>query len=160
MSELQDLGCDFKIAPEDSLSIIGSNSINTSGDLYTIDINSIGSPRNLRNKRFLDIVSSLALLILLPLNLFLVKNPPGLLKNIFMVFFAQRSWVGYNTKDQAELDKLPHIKKGILNPEDAFTKKKLNKDITGKLDLIYARDYNFTADINIILKAYRKLGRI
>lgn len=159
MSELQDLRCDFKIAPEDSLSIIGSNSINTSGDLYTIDINSISSPRNKRNKRFLDITASLSLLILLPLNIFIVKNPTGLIRNIFSVLFGRRSWVGYNTNDPAELDKLPNIKKGILNPEDAFTRKRLNKDITGKLDLIYARDYNFTTDINIILRAYRRLGR-
>jgi GT2 family glycosyltransferase len=159
MSELQDLGCDFKIAPEDSLSIIGSNSINTSGDLYTVDINSISSPRNLRNKRFLDVVTSLALIILLPLNLFIVKNPIGLIRNIFRVIFARRTYVGYNTDDPAELDKLPNIKPGILNPEDAFRKKNLNKEITGKLNLIYARDYNFTADINIILRAYRELGR-
>jgi hypothetical protein len=159
MSELQDLGCDFKIAPEDSLSIIGSNSINTSGDLYTVDINSITSPRNSRNKRFLDVVTSIALFLLLPVNLIIIKNPLGLVRNIFRVIFARRSWVGYSTDDPSELDKLPNIKHGILHPEDAFRRKNLNKEITGKLDLIYARDYNFTTDINIILKAYRELGR-
>lgn len=159
MSELQDLKCDFKIAPEDSLSIIGSNSINTSGDLYTIDINSISSQRNRRNKRFVDILASFALLILYPLNLFLVINPLGLLKNIILVIFATRSWVGYTRLSDAELDKLPHIRRGILTPEDAFKKKRLNPEITGKLNLIYARDYNFTTDINIIFKGYRSLGR-
>ena len=159
MSELQDLRCDFKIAPEDSLSIIGSNSINTSGDLYTIDINSISSPRNLRNKRFVDILAAFSLLLLYPLNLFFVKKPLGLLRNILLVIFAARTWVGYTRLNAAEIDKLPHIKRGILTPEDAFKKKRLNPDITGKLNLIYARDYSFTTDINIIFKGYRSLGR-
>ncbi len=159
MSELQQLNIDFKIAPEDSLSIIGSNSINTSGDLYTIDINSITSPRNSRNKRFVDVITTIALIVLLPVNIFLIRHPLGLLQNIFRVIFSQRSWVGYSTDNPSELDKLPFIKKGILTPEDAFRKKLLNPEITGKLDLIYARDYNFTTDLNIIFRAYRQLGR-
>ena len=159
MSELQDMRCDFKIAPEDSLSIIGSNSINTSGDLYTVDINSITSPRNKRNKRFLDIITSLALLILYPINIFIVKRPIGLLRNLLMVAISSRSWVGYNPTNPAETDKLPHIKKGILFPEDAFRKKLQNPEITGKLNLIYARDYDFTTDLNIILRGFRDLGR-
>ena len=159
MSELQHLSVDFKIAPEDSLSIIGSNSINTSGDLYTVDINSITSPRNLRNKRFIDIIVATGLLIFLPVNIFIIRNPAGLISNILKVFFGRRSWVGYNTEDPASLDKLPHIKTGILHPEDAFNKKRLNPEITGKLNLIYARDYRFTSDLNIIFRAYRELGR-
>jgi len=159
MSELQDLRCDFKIAPEDSLSIIGSNSINTSGDLYTVDINSITSSRNARNKRFLDIIASIALLILIPLNIFIIRNPIRLIRNIIMVGFGRRSWVGYKSDQTSELDKLPHIKRGVLTPEDAFRKKLLNPEITGKLNLIYARDYDFTTDLNIIFRGYRDLGR-
>jgi len=159
MSELQHLNIDYKIAPEDSLSIIGSNSINTSGDLYTIDINSITSTRNNRNKRIVDIVVSLGLLILLPVNAFIVRNPLGLVRNMFRVLFGQRSWVGYNTENEEDSEKLPLIKTGILHPEDAFRKKPLNPDITGKLNLIYARDYSFTTDLNIIFRAYRELGR-
>ena len=159
MSELQHLRVDFKIAPEDSLSIIGSNSINTSGDLYTVGINSITTPRNLRNKRFVDIITALTLLIFLPVNIFIIKKPGGLVRNILMVLFARRSWVGYNIENPAEPEKLPHIKQGILHPEDAFIRKRINPEITGKLNLIYARDYNFTTDLNIIFRAYRELGR-
>jgi GT2 family glycosyltransferase len=159
MSELQHLRIDFKIAPEDSLSIIGSNSINTSGDLYTVDINSITSPRNKRNKRFLDILTALGLLILLPVNLVIIRNPAGLVRNIFQVIFAQRSWVGYNTGSKEGFEKLPHIKPGVLHPEDAFRNKQISQEITGKLNLIYARDYDFPKDLNIIFRAYRELGR-
>jgi GT2 family glycosyltransferase len=159
MSELQQLGVDFKIAPEDSLSIIGSNSIDTSGDLYTVDINSISTPKNRRNKRFVDLITALVLTLLLPLNIFIIKRPIGMLRNIVRVVFARRSWVGFSVKNKSDLDKLPQIKKGILSPEDAFKMKQLNPEISDKLNLIYARDYSFSTDLNIIFRGYRELGR-
>ena len=160
MSELQHFKVDFRIAPEDSLSIIGSSSINTSGDLYTVDINSISNPKNRRNKRFADIVVALVMLALLPLNLFLVRNPAGLFRNIFGVLIGKFTWVGYARHRESDPEKLPKIKKGILNPEDAFGKKRLNREITGKLNMIYARDYNFMTDLNIIFRGYRATGRM
>jgi len=59
MTEWQHTQVDYKIAPEDSLSIIGSNSIHTRGDLYTVHINAVDKVANRRNKRLLDIVLSL-----------------------------------------------------------------------------------------------------
>lgn len=41
MIDLQKYNVDYKIAPSESIAIIGSNSINTSGDLYTIKTESI-----------------------------------------------------------------------------------------------------------------------
>ena len=66
MSELKDEQVDYKIAPPESLSIIGSNSINTSGDLYVIDINTITKIPNRRNKRMLDLLLSFSLLAFYP----------------------------------------------------------------------------------------------
>ncbi|MGM0505545.1 MAG: glycosyltransferase, partial [Bacteroidota bacterium] len=47
MLKISGYAIDFKIAQPDTLSIIGSNSINTSGDLYTVDINSIAKEKNI-----------------------------------------------------------------------------------------------------------------
>ncbi|HET6992862.1 MAG TPA: glycosyl transferase family 2, partial [Bacteroidia bacterium] len=49
----------YKIAPPESMSIIGSNSIDTAGDLYVIDINSVSKDVNRRNKRVIDVCVSL-----------------------------------------------------------------------------------------------------
>ena len=43
--------------------------------------------------------------------------------------------------------------------KDAFKKKQLNPEISDKLNLIYARDYSFSTDLNIIFRGYRELGR-
>ncbi|MBW6459024.1 MAG: glycosyltransferase family 2 protein [Bacteroidales bacterium] len=159
MSDLQDLQVDYKIAPEDSLSIIGSNSINTAGDLYTVNINAITNVENLRNKRLLDLAVSLGALIMLPVLLFLVQSLPGLLRNILRVLFGCRSWVGYVSDGADPTDRLPHIRKGILNPMDAFGDDVISDEIRQQLNVIYTRDYSIRNDLNIILKGIRNLGR-
>jgi hypothetical protein len=150
---------DFKIAPEDSLSIIGSNSINTAGDLYTINLNTITNADNRRNKRLLDLAVAGTALILSPFLLFFVKNFFGMLRNIFMVLIGVRSWVGYNRDELADLEKLPSIRKGILNPIDSFGSENISEEIGRQLNFIYARDYSVNFDIRTILKGFRSLGR-
>ncbi|MFA8298957.1 MAG: glycosyltransferase [Hyphomicrobiales bacterium] len=156
MAELQSPDIDFKIAPEDSLSIIGSNSIHTSGDLYTIDINSIDKGYNRRNKRLFDIILSFFLITSFPISMLFIKNPFGLLKNIFHTIIGCKSWVGYEENNSQV--KLPKIKKGILSPVISIRKIIQAETIT-KLNLLYARDYKVITDLKIILKGFKHLGR-
>jgi hypothetical protein len=159
MSALQDLNVDYKIAPEDSLSIIGSNSINTAGDLYTVNINAITNTENRRNKRLLDLSTCLAGIILLPVLLFLVEKPAGYVRNLFLVLLAFRTWVSFSTEEDNEAEHLPSIRKGILNPIDAFGNEIISDEMKQRLNYIYTRDYHIKTDLNIILKGYRQLGR-
>lgn len=159
MSELKNDQVDYKIAPPESLSIIGSNSINTSGDLYIIDMNAIVKKENRRNKRVLDVVVALILLILFPAAIMAVKNKRGLFKNIFKVLFSLNSWVGFSLHHSPEPHKLPEIKKGILTPQDSFPVGKLNAEAAARLDLLYARDYKPGNDLIIIMKGFKNLGR-
>jgi O-antigen biosynthesis protein len=159
MSSLQYMNVDFKIAPEDSLSIIGSNSINTAGDMFTVNLNAITNLENKRNKRLLDLAACIGVTILLPVLLFLVIQPWGLLRNIFLVAVSMRSWVGYIQDEHFDKERLPHIRNGILNPLDAFGKEKISEEIKQRLNFIYARDYSTNSDLNIIIKGFRHLGR-
>jgi len=158
MSELNYTQVQFKIAPPESLSIIGSNSINTPGDLYVIDINSITRTKNKRNKRMLDILVCLSLLLVSPVSVFIVKNPLGYLLNIFRVFFTGYSWVGYAAVTNEEVMKLPLIKKGVLDPTYAFKNRKIEAEAISRLNLLYARNYKFTNDLNVIYKGFKSLG--
>jgi GT2 family glycosyltransferase len=159
MSDLKDYQVDYKIAPPESLSIIGSNSINTSGDLYVIDINAITKRSNRRNKRMLDFMVSIILLMLYPFAIFFVKKPFGLFRNIFQVLFALQSWVGYTHLPDHELKRLPEIRPGIVNPLDAFRDTQVSTETASRLNLLYARDYKLTNDLNIIIRGFRELGR-
>jgi len=157
MSELKELQVDYKIAPPESLYIIGSNSIDTSGDLYVVNINSINKFSNKRNKRFFDIISSLLLLIFSPIFVFMVRNIPGFYKNIFLVLFAKKTWIGYYENEESS--KLPKIRSGILCPIDAFIKRTPDNEMITRLNMIYARDYKITNDLNIMLKGFNHIGR-
>ena len=89
-------GLDYKIVPQESLSIIGSNSKDTAGDLYAVDINlAIASSIGKRNKRVLDLLVSFFLTLTFPIHILMVKNPMGMIKNIFRVIIGNKSWVGY-----------------------------------------------------------------
>ena len=158
MSLLGNTEVDFKIAPPESLSIIGSNSIETAGDLYIIDINSINKAVNMRNKRVLDIFICLVLTCLLPILLFVVKKPIRFLNNIFYVLFGHKSWVGYANRYESNGVKLPGIKPGVLSPWDAIVEKNSLPSIESRLNLMYAKDYKVYNDLNIIRKGYIKLG--
>jgi GT2 family glycosyltransferase len=147
---------DFKIAQPDSLSLIGSNSIETAGDLYVLNINSITKEENIRTKRTFDVLASLFFLICSPIFLFAVKNRKKFIQNLLNVLIGKKSIVGYQEQNTTTID-LPRIKPGILHPADELT---FNDDsITDKLNLIYARDYKVVKDFTIVSKAFKKLDR-
>ena len=145
---------DYKIAPEDSLSIIGSNSINTRGDLYTVDIKAIDTVANRRNKRLLDfILSGFSLLFWLPLAL-VVKKPVRFLKDAILVLIARRTWVGYCNASE-ETMKLPKIRRGVYSPATPIEKLGTENDTEfyNQLNLLYARDYTVWKDAEIFFKS-------
>src|SRR5262249_52350571 len=78
MSQITGREIEFKIAPPESMFIIGSHSVENPGELYVVDVNAISKPVNKRNKRLVDIVASIFLLCLSPLLIFFQKNPAGL----------------------------------------------------------------------------------
>jgi hypothetical protein len=57
------------------------------------------------------------------------------------------------------MPQLPHIRTGVLNPIDATKFKNLDDDTISQLNLLYARDYNLLKDLNIVLFAFRELGK-
>jgi len=157
MSALKSKTINFKIAPPESLFIIGSNSIDTFGDYYTVDINTINQTANKRNKRLFDIAASLFFLASYPVILIAVKHPLGFLKNIILVLFNKKTWVGYYPL--AGNEKLPAIKKSVLNPADMYKTLALDQNTLSNLNTLYAKDFRLENDFHIIRKAFRKLGR-
>ncbi len=149
----------YKIVPEESLSIIGSTSKNTAGELYTIDIRfRIAYYLHRRNKRLLDLGLAVLLLATLPLQVLLVRRPAGLVRNIFAVLVGRRSWVGYAPLDDPPYD-LPPLRPGLLSPLDALRVGDLNRETIHRLNFLYAKDYRVTDDLEIIWKGYRGLGK-
>ena len=154
MLTLVSSGVDFKIAPPESLSIIGSNSIDTAGDLYMIDVNSITKPKNKRNKRLLDVGVSILILVFSPVLFFIQEQKAPFFVNIFNVLFGFYSWVGYG---RHTIKSLPEIKRSILSPANIFPKSDDNSKYN-LMNLRYAKDYGIEKDLIIIWKCLKKLG--
>ncbi len=155
MISLVTKGLEFKIAPPESLSIIGSNSIDTAGDLYVIDVNNVGRPENKRNKRLFDVGVSLFLLLFFWIFIWFQNNKVNYLLNCIKVLFGFYSWVGYGKSLRKDL---PTIRPSVLSPVDllsgAVTEERLNKAL-----LNYSKDYQVENDFRILQKKWKELGR-
>lgn len=149
---------DYKIVPEKSLSIIGSNSSNTAGELYTIDIRfQIAYYMNRRNKRLIDLFLGLFFLCTLPLHLLLIKNRGQFLLNLFAVLKGEKTWVSYAPVED-KMANLPKVKPGILSPVDALAISNINIPTLHRLNFLYAKDFHVSQDLSIVWKGYGKLG--
>jgi len=147
----------FKIAPPQSLFVIGSHSKNSPGDYYTIDIQlSVSKISNKRNKKIIDLTFSVLFLLFSPVIILIQKHRKKFFSNIFQVIKGKKSMVGYF--DQVDVSALPEIKQGILAPLPAKAIKYLNKDEIFEINMAYARDYKPLSDIEIIIKGIRNLG--
>ena len=157
MSKLIGTSVDFKIAPPESMSVIGSNSINTAGDLYTIQSNSIGKAANRRNKRLFDLTTSLVLFLTFPLWFLFVKGHFRSVGNTLRVLFGRRTWVGYVEAQHPEQPHLPRLKTGILNPGIHLSEEALNPERINEINVVYSKDYRTFNDLLIITRNFRKI---
>mgnify|MGYP000867418995 CR=1 FL=1 len=156
MSQLDNKALDFKIAPPESLFVIGSNSINTSGELYSVlNINSITKAKNVRIKRVLDLVLTLLLIATLPLMLIFVTNKTNFIRNVFEVLIGQKSWVGYN-KLGSNLHDLPIIRNGVISCSESLVD--ITDNNAARLNIMYAKDYKVLNDFLMVLKNVKNLG--
>ncbi len=158
MSALQHTQVEYKIAPPESMSIIGSNSIDTAGDLYVIDINSIGKFQNRRSKRVFDVAMGLILMASYPFTVFITGHPANYLRNLVEVLLGFKSITGYCPVEQHE-HKLPGIRNGIIYPTDALDKQNPDSQTIARLNMLYARDYRISNEFRLLYKGFRHLGR-
>ncbi len=159
MSRLISVGVDYKIAPPESLSIIGSNSINTAGDLYTIHFNSIGKPSNLRTKRLFDLLSALVLIVFFPVWLFIIKSPWKALKNCLLVLTGRKTWIGYAYHSKTDMTILPRLKNGVLCPAGVSDRQDQDSEVVMRMNIEYAKDYKIANDFNLLIKGIGSIGR-
>jgi GT2 family glycosyltransferase len=136
---------EYKIAPNDSVFIIGSNSIHRTEDLYTEELRTIADPLNRRNKRLFDIATSLLLMLMTPILLPFQHNKRHYFAHCWQVFVGKKSWVGTAHAD---------TRSGIFSPEDALPHRNtpLSPELRQRLHLRYLRNYRLSTDIQILTK--------
>lgn len=157
MCQLRTFQLEYKIAPEDSLAVIGSDSIFASDDIYTIPVHAIVQKENLRHKRLFDMGMSLCLLLLLPIDIWFVESKGGFVRNIFSVLSGKKSWVGCQLRNQDSVAGV--LRPGVLYPLDAFAGHIFPEDMIATADRLYTQDYKVKTDFVTMMKGFRFLGR-
>jgi len=151
----------YRIVPEESSSIVGSNSKNSAGDLYAIDVSlNIASTEQKRNKRILDLAVCTITAVLSPILIFLIQTPLQFVKNWWQVFRGNWTWVGYAGEKAIDIqNNLPKLKNGVLSPIESSNTKNLPEQTVYRLNFLYAKEYTTRSDIQILKKNWRLMGR-
>ncbi len=155
MHQLSDIQVDFKIAPQGSSSVIGSNSIDTAGELYVISHNSIARRENVRTKRLFDIALSLLMIPAFPAIWLLYPSSIPQLRNLFQVMKGNKSWVGYFVGNKVSVAHLPAIKTGVFSPVSQLDPLHLTTELIEKANLLYSKDYSMQKDWQIVWRSLR-----
>lgn len=140
MIDFQSLPVQVKIAPERSETIIGSDSKNQPGELFTLEVNyHLAQQHHLRNKRVFDLI--LSVFVLLAAGVLMLNNRGrNLLYQCVAVLIGNKTWVGY---DPSALSiKLPKIKHCVLDVSKPYQGTGFESDAA----LAYARDYEVSKD--------------
>ncbi len=147
----------YRFIGEHTKSIVGSDSKATVGETLAAEgFYRINEPYQKRMKRVVDVLFACYLLVTLPVQLIIVKNRLGLVRNIGTIMFNQATWVGYTMQEIA----LPKLKKNRLTCYGLplNTVHPLNKEALHHLNIQYAKNYDFWFDVQILLKNYKQLG--
>ena len=147
-----DTSLSVKIAGDDSLSIIGSDSKNTSGEFYSLNIKynlSEGYYQHL--KRMIDVTMGVLVLFFSPFLLFMnnFKVSP-FYKNIFQTIFGFKTFIGYAGSIE-HYQNLPQLNPGVV------TLPLVEKEEAHLKNMYYARDYVVWTDLEILLKNLNNL---
>lgn len=155
MGRLDNAKVNFKIVPPATLYIIGSNSKDTNGEFYTIEMKlALADVSNQAKKRLFDVVTALCLLLISPLAVWRMHHRSGFFKNIRAVISGRYTWVGYAGNQARDL---PRCKPGILTPAHIISQRS-RTELSEQVNFQYAKNYRVSLDLDILLKAFRHLG--
>ena len=157
MSQLNSDKFEFKIAQPDTTFLIGSNSIESAGDLYVLNLYAISKSESKRLKRIVDVLFSSFLLLLSPFLVWFYTHKSKFIRNLMAVLLSKKSFVGYQLEQADEVANyvLPNLKKGVLPVQNWLVSHKSFP--SDKLNVLYARDYSPLIDLQIIFKNVFKL---
>jgi len=158
MAEIKRPEIDFKIAPSESLYIIGSNSNQDSGEYYIMSTNALLKPINQRNKRILDFCLSLFFIACSPIFVWFSNSFSNYFRNLLQILFGKISFVGFAPLPKLNRENL-RFKTGVLTPLDQFDQVITTSERIEKLNLEYGRDYSVFKDLEVIFKKIGQLGR-
>lgn len=153
MSFTVDSSIKYKIIPESGTYIIGSNSKNTTGEFYSIDITyAISNKETRKKKRRLDVLICVLSLPLIPLMIFKNSFFKLFISNWLNCLKGNKTWVGYNSN--VNNSALPELKASVFELGQEIDLDIKDKQLIYNLNQMYASHYHWQKDIDIVVKAF------
>ncbi|TNE79800.1 MAG: glycosyltransferase [Bacteroidetes bacterium] len=157
MGKLDQNEVNYKIVPEETLYIIGSNSKNTNGEFYTIDLKlALASTTAQREKRLFDMASAIGALVLFPFLIWICRNKAGYFRNALQVLFGKKTWVSYAGQPE-DAEGMPTLAPGVLHPAGAADLSSLSIS-PAVINFRYARDFSANRDFQLVLSNLQHIG--
>lgn len=146
---------EYKMVGDDKMSVLGSKSKNTSGELYTIHFQfSISQKQEQIKKRALDILLSSVFLLFSFILLWAQAYKKSYFSRIFSVLTGKNTFVSYQVKD-SRINELPALKNGLISP---VKREIVDEEIMHRANLLYAKNYTVWKDVEIIFRNITSLG--
>lgn len=143
---------EYKIHSMGTDSIIGSNSKNTAGDLYTTElVYNITTQTSIRNKRMVDVLFSVFFLLFSPFLIWFVRNKGIYFLNMFLVLKGDKTFAGYNDAQ------FPKLKPFLLDIYPLIENFEIPADNKEHLNWLYAKNYDAWEDVRIIWEKWRMI---
>lgn len=141
---------ELKIAPPESAFIIGSQSINTSGEILSINsLNTFTQEESKTSKRLFDLLATICILICTPILIWQQESAQKYFRNILHVFIGKRTWIGFADIANHE-DLINSIKTPTIRLSDPYKKQNKPTEFFESLNINYAKEYDFSSDISLI----------
>jgi hypothetical protein len=147
----------YRFIGNNTNSIVGSDSNATTGETFTAEgFYQINQSYHKRMKRLVDVCTALIIFIGFPVHMVLLKKSAQVFKDAASVLLHNKTWIGYCTSNIH----LPIIKTGVLSCYGLRTQTAhpLNHDALQKLDVLYAKNFDFWQDVRLLLRNYQNLG--
>lgn len=127
----------YKILTPEGYNLLGSQSKNSTADLYTSEIQfKITTPAGKRQKMFFDYGLCFVVLIGFPIIILMKKRPLTLLKDSFLILGRKKTWIGYPNSEDLPAS-LPAVR--IIKAQ--------NREAQSMIYFNYAKNYTWLVDL-------------
>lgn len=146
-------GIKYKIMPEMGAHIIGSNSKNTTGEFYSVNIApALSSKEVQKKKRYFDLIMCGVFIVLMPILILKPKFMILIFRHWYKCLMGKMTWVSY--QGVQDLDKLPKISNGVFSIGQELSNRKLDAQLISGINFNYALNYHWQNDLNCLAKVF------
>jgi hypothetical protein len=140
----------MKIAPPESLFIIGSQQIEQRGGAGWVDLNSISLKENQRLKRLLDVTVGFLGILFSPIWWMWLEKKSGWWYRCLLLIIGKRTIVSY----QGKTHDLPYLPSGLVS---CVPNEVTDESVVFKYNSMYAKDYSVMTDWKWLMAKWRQL---